>query len=129
MEQTLKALLFILYRIIDKIHVHIKIYLNYKQALVILCLSEFFLQDSVRLLAVEACAAIASVLNKEDTEQQVVPTLTSASKDKSWRVRYMVADKFCEVSMHMQVLLHQKVCSLRRVQMTKFGILYVDRLE
>ena len=48
----------------------------------------------------EACAAIASVLNKEDTEQQVVPTLTSASKDKSWRVRYMVADKFCEVSLH-----------------------------
>ena len=48
----------------------------------------------------EACAAIASVLNKEDTEQQVVPTLTSASKDKSWRVRYMVADKFCEVSVH-----------------------------
>ena len=55
------------------------------------------LQDSVRLLAVEACAAIASVLEKEDTEQQVVPTLTSAAKDKSWRVRYMVADKFCDV--------------------------------
>ena len=54
-------------------------------------------------MAVEACAAIASVLNKEDTEQQVVPTLTSASKDKSWRVRYMVADKFCEVRKHVYV--------------------------
>ena len=70
---------------------------NFKQTLMIHCLSNSS-QDSVRLLAVEACAAIASVLNKEDTEQQVVPTLTSASKDKSWRVRYMVADKFCEVS-------------------------------
>ena len=55
-------------------------------------------QDSVRLLAVEACVAIASVLDKEDTEHQVVPTLTAAAKDKSWRVRYMVADKFCDVS-------------------------------
>ena len=139
MEQTLKVLLFILYQIIDKIHVHVKIYLNYKQGLVILCLSEFFLQDSVRLLAVEACAAIASVLNKEDTEQQVVPTLTSASKDKSWRVRYMVADKFCEVSMHMHVYACRCCCikkftrrvvgGERWVQITKFGILHVDRLE
>ena len=63
-----------------------------------LSLSLSSLKDSVRLLAVEACAAIASVLSKEDTEQQVVPTLTSAAKDKSWRVRYMVADKFCDVS-------------------------------
>lgn len=55
-------------------------------------------QDSVRLLAVEACAAIASILEKDDIEQLVIPTLSSAAKDKSWRVRYMVADKFCEVS-------------------------------
>ena len=61
-------------------------------------------QDSVRLLAVEACAAIASVLNKDDTEQLVVPTLTSAAKDKSWRVRYMVADKFCDVSIFLDCI-------------------------
>ena len=52
----------------------------------------------MRLLAVEACAAIASILERDDIEQLVIPTLSSAAKDKSWRVRYMVADKFCEVS-------------------------------
>ena len=55
------------------------------------------LQDSVRLLAVEACVSIASLLPSEDTEQLVMPTLRQASEDKSWRVRYMVADKFTEV--------------------------------
>ena len=56
------------------------------------------LQDSVRLLAVEACVSIASLLPSEDTEQLVMPTLRQAAEDKSWRVRYMVADKFTEVS-------------------------------
>ena len=55
------------------------------------------LQDSVRLLAVDACAAIASILSPEDTEALVMPTLRSAVDDKSWRVRYMVADKFIDV--------------------------------
>ncbi|XP_070201288.1 serine/threonine-protein phosphatase 2A 65 kDa regulatory subunit A alpha isoform-like isoform X2 [Littorina saxatilis] len=55
------------------------------------------LQDSVRLLAVEACVSIASLLPSEDTEQLVMPTLRQAAEDKSWRVRYMVADKFTEL--------------------------------
>ena len=54
-------------------------------------------QDSVRLLAVEACVSIASLLPSEDTETLVMPTLRQAAEDKSWRVRYMVADKFTEV--------------------------------
>ena len=62
-----------------------------------------YLQDSVRLLAVEACAAIANILPKADVETLVIPTLNNAAKDKSWRVRYMVADKFCEVSASLQV--------------------------
>ena len=52
----------------------------------------------MRLLAVEVCATIASLLEKPDVESLIVPTLNSAAKDKSWKVRYMVADKFCEVS-------------------------------
>ena len=56
------------------------------------------LQDSVRLLAVEACGAIAGLLDSGDTDRLVMPTLNAATKDKSWRVRYMVADKFTEVS-------------------------------
>ncbi len=56
------------------------------------------MQDSVRLLAVEACASIAGLLDHQDVETLVMPTLREAANDKSWRVRYMVADKFTEVS-------------------------------
>lgn len=56
------------------------------------------IQDSVRLLAVEACVNIAQLLPQEDLESLVMPTLRQAAEDKSWRVRYMVADKFTEVS-------------------------------
>lgn len=51
----------------------------------------------MRLLAVEACVSIASLLPAQDTENLVMPTLRQAAEDKSWRVRYMVADKFTEV--------------------------------
>ncbi len=57
----------------------------------------FSLQDSVRLLAVEAGVSIATLLPQEDLEALVMPTLRQAAEDKSWRVRYMVADKFSEV--------------------------------
>lgn len=51
----------------------------------------------MRLLAVEACASIAGLLDHADVEALVMPTLREAANDKSWRVRYMVADKFSEV--------------------------------
>lgn len=40
---------------------------------------------------------IAQLLPQEDLEALVMPTLRQAAEDKSWRVRYMVADKFTEV--------------------------------
>ena len=54
-------------------------------------------QDSVRLLAVEAGIIIASLFRHEDLEQQMMQTLRSATEDKSWRVRYVVADKLVDV--------------------------------
>lgn len=51
----------------------------------------------MRLLAVEACVSIATILQQEDVEQLVMPTLRQCAGDQSWRVRYMVADKFTEV--------------------------------
>ena len=54
-------------------------------------------QDSVRLLAVEACVSISGLLQTEDVEQLVMPTLRQCAEDKSWRVRYMVADKFTDL--------------------------------
>ncbi|XP_052246488.1 serine/threonine-protein phosphatase 2A 65 kDa regulatory subunit A alpha isoform-like isoform X1 [Dreissena polymorpha] len=53
--------------------------------------------DSVRLLAVEACVSIAGLLSPDDINVHVMPTLRAAAEDKSWRVRYMVADKFTEL--------------------------------
>ncbi len=54
-------------------------------------------QDSVRLLSVEACVSISSLLQSEDVEQLVMPTLKQCAEDQSWRVRYMVANKFTEI--------------------------------
>ena len=55
-------------------------------------------QDSVRLLAIEAGIAMAGLFRHEDLEQQMMQTLRSATEDKSWRVRYVVADKLVDVS-------------------------------
>ena len=54
-------------------------------------------QDSVRLLTVEACVSIATLLSQEDLEEHIMPILNAAAEDKSWRVRYMVADKLTEL--------------------------------
>lgn len=53
-------------------------------------------QDSVRLLAVDSCVAIAKLLPNEDIEI-VMQTWRQCAEDKSWRVRYMVAEKFTDM--------------------------------
>jgi len=56
-------------------------------------------QDSVRLLTVEVLIAIAEVIPKEQQSSHgvLLSSLRSLFEDKSWRVRYMVADKFEKV--------------------------------
>eukprot|EP01121_Diplochlamys_sp_Union-15-3_P005995 TRINITY_DN1639_c0_g1_i1.p1 TRINITY_DN1639_c0_g1~~TRINITY_DN1639_c0_g1_i1.p1 ORF type:complete len:592 (-),score=100.03 TRINITY_DN1639_c0_g1_i1:25-1800(-) len=55
-------------------------------------------QDSVRLLAVENCIAIAEVLvNGGEALSGVMNTILDCSSDKCWRVRYMVAENFCKL--------------------------------
>lgn len=51
-------------------------------------------QDSVRLVAVESCVHIASLLTPAENKKFILSALKSAAEDASWRVRYMVADKF-----------------------------------
>lgn len=58
------------------------------------CLS----QDSVRLLAVEDLIVIAELLSPEENAEHVLQVLKTMCGDKSWRVRYMVADKFVALS-------------------------------
>ncbi|PFH61115.1 hypothetical protein XA68_18179 [Ophiocordyceps unilateralis] len=57
-------------------------------------------QDSVRLLTVEILISIAEVVPKEQQSSHGV-LLTSLRKlieDKSWRVRYMIADRFEKIA-------------------------------
>lgn len=56
-------------------------------------------QDSVRLLTVEILIAIAEVVPREQQSSHgvLLTALRSLFEDKSWRVRYMVADKFEKV--------------------------------
>ena len=54
-------------------------------------------QDSVRLLTVDACYNIAQLLPAAEKESMSIPALTTAAQDKSWRVRYMVAEKMVEL--------------------------------
>ncbi|PRP84552.1 phosphoprotein phosphatase A [Planoprotostelium fungivorum] len=55
-------------------------------------------QDSVRLLVVNICSAIAPSFTYEENVQHVLPVALACAGDKSWRVRYMVADRFCELA-------------------------------
>jgi serine/threonine-protein phosphatase 2A regulatory subunit A len=57
-------------------------------------------QDSVRLLAVEGSASLVKVLVDHAATAAVIrlgPMIATLCHDKSWRVRYMVATKFCEL--------------------------------
>lgn len=57
-------------------------------------------QDSVRLLTVDILISIAEVVPKEQHPSHgvLLSTLKSLISDKSWRVRYMVADRFEKVT-------------------------------
>lgn len=57
-------------------------------------------QDSVRLLTVEVLIAIAEAVPKEQQSSHgvLLTALRGLMEDKSWRVRYMVADRFEKVA-------------------------------
>lgn len=56
-------------------------------------------QDSVRLLTVEILISIAEVVPKEQqsSHEVLLTSLRNLIEDKSWRVRYMIADRFEKV--------------------------------
>ncbi|KAL9056520.1 MAG: hypothetical protein Q9162_002896 [Coniocarpon cinnabarinum] len=57
-------------------------------------------QDSVRLLTVEILIAVAEVVPKEQQSSHgvLLNALRSLFEDRSWRVRYMVADRFEKIA-------------------------------
>lgn len=56
-------------------------------------------QDSVRLLTVEILISIAEAVPKEQQSSHgvLLTSLRNLIEDKSWRVRYMIADRFEKV--------------------------------
>jgi len=54
-------------------------------------------QDSVRLLTVTDLVAIAEELSPEECKSHFLQPLKAMVNDKSWRVRYMIADNFVKV--------------------------------
>lgn len=56
-------------------------------------------QDSVRLLTVEVLISIAEAVPKEQQASHgvLLTALRNLIEDKSWRVRYMIADRFEKV--------------------------------
>lgn len=56
-------------------------------------------QDSVRLLTVDVLISICEEIPKEQQSSHgvLLTALRSLFEDKSWRVRYMVADRFEKV--------------------------------
>jgi serine/threonine-protein phosphatase 2A regulatory subunit A len=55
-------------------------------------------QDSVRLLTVTDLVAIAEQVSPEESKAYFLQTIKAMVADKSWRVRYMIADNFVKVS-------------------------------
>jgi serine/threonine-protein phosphatase 2A regulatory subunit A len=55
-------------------------------------------QDSVRLLTVEDLITIAQQLTPAEVKEQLLKQVRHSIADKSWRVRYMAANHFNEVS-------------------------------
>lgn len=54
-------------------------------------------QDSVRLLAVIAAIECASVMSADEIQTHIIPIIKDAAADKSWRVRYQLADHITEL--------------------------------
>lgn len=55
-------------------------------------------QDSVRLLTVEIVCTIADRFSAEEKKTHLLGIVKCLCADKSWRVRYMVAEKFVKAS-------------------------------
>ena len=79
-------------------------------------------QDSVRLLTVQDLIVIAQHLEPEEVKAELLQQLRQSVTDKSWRVRYMVANHFVEVRV-VSSTLHPRhemnICNSWRKQWVK----------
>lgn len=79
-------------------------------------------QDSVRILAINNCIALGKLKSSADWQARILPAVKACAEDKSWRVRYMMADnvkQLCDVfrakatdeivPLHLKLLSDQEV--------------------
>ena len=55
-------------------------------------------QDSVRMQGIDSCIHFARALPSNKINQHLTPYLKKFAVDKSWRIRYLVADKIMEIT-------------------------------
>lgn len=64
-------------------------------------------QDSVRLLTIEDLIAISKRISPAEVKEHLLKQVKQSVGDKSWRVRYMAATHFNEVSRQVAWLHHR----------------------
>jgi serine/threonine-protein phosphatase 2A regulatory subunit A len=55
-------------------------------------------QDSVRMQLIDSCVHFAKVLSKSQIKEHLIPYIKKFAVDKSWRIRYLVADKLMDLT-------------------------------
>jgi serine/threonine-protein phosphatase 2A regulatory subunit A len=55
-------------------------------------------QDSVRMHGVESCILFAQKLSPTMATTHLVPIIQNFAEDKSWRIRYVVADRILDLA-------------------------------
>ena len=62
--------------------------------------SRFFkdMHDSVRMQGIDNIVCFAGVLQPNKVQQSLLPYVKKFSEDKSWRMRYLVADRIMQIA-------------------------------
>ena len=55
-------------------------------------------QDSVRMQGIDTCICFAKYIPQAKVNQNLIPYIKKFAVDKSWRIRYLVADKIMEIT-------------------------------
>lgn len=55
-------------------------------------------QDSVRMQGIDSCVAFSKALPPAKVQAHLLPYIKKYAEDKSWRIRYLVADRIMELA-------------------------------
>ena len=55
-------------------------------------------QDSVRMQGIDSCVCFGNQLPPNKVQAYLLPYIKKFAEDKSWRIRYLVADRIMELA-------------------------------